>query len=452
MKTYMLILAVLGLSAMIACSSSWLNIKPDQSLVVPKSVVDYQAWLDNTAKFNNSNSFGNMEVSADNLYVPDATFNGLSSAAARNMYTWAKGGDDFYQGEGSASWGDAYDKLLQVNAIIEGIDKVQRDSDPAGWDNVKGSALFFRAFYHYALLAEFCGAYDESDPLGIPIKNTANVNDKMLRSSLKQSYEYVLSDLDAATKLLPLAPANKLRPSRMAAWALLSRINLAMSNYATALRYAQLCLTSNDQLLDYNSLNTTANFPFDRLNKEVIFSAYIANPAILSQNNHVIDSTLYGSYRPDDLRKQLFFRINAGLPRFKGGYFGVANCFVGLAIDEVYLNAAECLLRRGQLAEAENLFNKLMATRWKTGKYIPVSFGDQTAALGNVLEERRKSLLFRCLRLSDIKRLNKSTDQKVTMRRKINGNEIVLSPNDPKYVLPIPQKELLLNPMPQNPR
>ncbi|MGE8426714.1 MAG: RagB/SusD family nutrient uptake outer membrane protein [Sphingobacterium sp.] len=448
----MLILSVLGLSTMIACSSSWLDIKPDQSLVVPKSVVDYQAWLDNTSKFNNSSSFGNMEVSADNLYVPDATFNGLSSAAARNMYTWAKGNDDFYEGEGSASWSDAYDKLLQVNAIIEGIDKVERSSDPTRWDNVKGSALFYRAFYHYALLAEFCGAYDEADPLGIPLRSTANVNDKMQRSSLKQSYEYVLSDLDAAEKLLPLAPANKLRPSRLAAWAMSSRIYLAMSNYTAALQYAQMCLSSNDQLLDYNSLNVSANFPFDRFNKEVILSVYIANPAILSQNNHVIDSTLYSSYWADDLRRQLFFRINAGLPRFKGGYFGVANCFVGLAVDEVYLNAVECLLRTGQLKEAENLFNKLMATRWKTGKYIPVSFNDQATALKTVLEERRKSLLFRCLRLTDIKRLNKSTDQKVTMRRKLNGNEIVLAPNDPKYVLPIPQKELLLNPMTQNPR
>lgn len=353
----MLILSVLGLSTMIACSSSWLDIKPDQSLVVPKSVVDYQAWLDNTSKFNNSSSFGNMEVSADNLYVPDATFNGLSSAAARNIYTWAKGNDDFYEGEGSASWSDAYDKLLQVNVIIEGIDKVERSSDPTGWDNVKGSALFYRAFYHYALLAEFCGAYDEADPLGIPLRSTANVNDKMQRSSLKQSYEYVLSDLDAAAKLLPLSPANKLRPSRLAAWAMSSRIYLAMANYTAALQYAQMCLSSNDQLLDYNSLNVSANFPFDRFNKEVILSVYIANPAILSQNNHVIDSALYSSYGADDLRRQLFFRINSGLPRFKGGYFGVANCFVGLAVDEVYLNAVECLLRTRQLKEAENLFN-----------------------------------------------------------------------------------------------
>ncbi|CDT32100.1 conserved hypothetical protein [Sphingobacterium sp. PM2-P1-29] len=166
----------------------------------------------------------------------------------------------------------------------------------------------------------------------------------------------------------------------------------------------------------------------------------------------MIDSTLYRSYAENDLRKQLFFRLNAGLPRFKGGYFGVANCFAGLALDEVYLNAIECLIRTEQLNDAMILFNKFMSTRWKVGQYSEVVFKDLNNALSLVLEERRKSLLFRCLRLSDIKRLNKTSQQQVFMKRKINGVEITLMPNDPKYALPIPQKELLINEMPQNPR
>jgi len=434
------------------CSSSWLEVKPDQSLVVPGNVKDYQAWLDNVSKFNVSNAFGNLEVMADNLYLPDETFNGLSSSVVRNVYSWAHGGTDFYDGAGSASWDDTYSKLLEINAVLEGIDKVDRSSNPNGWDNVRGSALFYRAFYHYALLSEFCRSYSEDDPLGIPLRTSSNVNDKMVRSSLKESYRSVLSDLETAENLLPVTPENKLRPSRMAVWALLSRIYLAMSDYATALRYAKFCLSNNDVLLDYNTLDATAVFPFDRFNDEVIFSLYIANPSALSQSNHVIDSNLYRSYVPNDLRKELFFRTNAGLPRFKGGYFGVANCFVGLATDEVYLNTIECLVRGGKLNEAEMLYNKFMSSRWKSGQYSSINFRDSETALTVVLEERRKSLLFRCLRLPDVKRLNKTTARHVWMTRRLNGKEIVLAPNDPKYVLPIPLQELLLNPMPQNPR
>jgi len=451
MKIIYAITAVL-LCTTISCSSSWLEVKPDQSLVVPTSVKDFQAWLDNVSEFNRSSSFGNMEVTADNLYLTDATYNALSTVAARNIYSWAKGGIDFYEGQGSASWHDAYEKLLQINIINEGVNKVNRMTDPEGWDNVKGSALFYRAFYHYALLSEFCQAYSENDPLGIPIKSSGNVNDKMARSSVKASYDYVIKDLKDAESLLPVTASNKMRPSRMAVWAMLSRVYLAMSDYSTALHYARLCLSNNDVLLDYNKLNTAASFPFDRLNAEVIFSVYIANPAVLSQTNHVIDSTLYRSYAENDLRKQLFFRLNAGLPRFKGGYFGVANCFAGLALDEVYLNAIECLIRTEQLNDAMILFNKFMSTRWKVGQYSEVVFKDLNNALSLVLEERRKSLLFRCLRLSDIKRLNKTSQQQVLMKRNINGVEITLMPNDSKYALPIPQKELLINEMPQNPR
>ena len=434
------------------CSSSWLEIKPDESLVVPKTAKDYQAWLNNVSKFNVSNSFGNMEVMADNLYLPDATYNGLSSSVVRNVYAWADGGSDFYAGVGSASWDDAYSKLLEINAVLEGIAKVNRNDDPKGWDNVKGSALFYRAFYHYAVLAEFCQVYTENDPLGIPIRTSSNVNDKIIRISLKDSYAYVLKDLEMAESLLPITPENKFRPSRMAVWAMLSRVNLAMSNYDKSLLFAQHFLANNNVLLDYNTLNTAAAFPFDRLNNEVIFSLYIANPSALSQTNHVVDSMLYRSYGQDDLRRQLFFRINGGLPRFKGGYFGSASCFVGLATDEVYLNTMECLAREGKLKDAADLFNKLLISRYKTAKYNLVDFADVNDALTQVLNERRKSLLFRCLRLTDIKRLNKSTDRQIWMRRKLNNEEIVLAPNDPKYVLPIPPQELILNPMPQNPR
>lgn len=445
-------IAIVLIYFLTGCSSSWLEIKPDQSLVVPKSAKDYQAWLNNVSKFNVSNSFGNMEVMADNLYLPDATYNGLSSSVVRNVYAWANGGTDFYGGVGSASWDDAYSKLLEINAVLEGIAKVNREDAPTAWDNVRGSALFYRAFYHYALLAEFCQAYSDDDPLGIPLRTSSNVNDKIIRSSLKDSYNHVLKDLETAESLLPVTPENKPQPSRMAVWALLSRINLAMSNYDKALLYAQRCLANDDVLLGYNTLNTTAAFPFDRLNKEVIFLLYIANPSALSQTNHVVDSTLYRSYDQDDLRRELFFRINAGLPRFKGGYFGSASCFVGLATDEVYLNAIECLVRTEKLKDATELFNKLLVSRWKATKYNAIVFTDAKDALTQVLNERRKSLLFRCLRLSDIKRLNKSTDRQIWMRRKLNNEEIVLAPNDPKYVLPIPQQELVLNPMPQNPR
>ncbi|WP_343559005.1 RagB/SusD family nutrient uptake outer membrane protein [Sphingobacterium sp.] len=446
------ILAIVLLFILVGCSSNWLDIKPDQALVVPNSVKDFQGWLDNVNKFNRSSSFGDLEVASDNLYLTDEIYNGISSSAERNIYSWAKGSEDFYGSSGGGSWRDAYAKLLEINVALEGIEKVDRLTAAEGWKNVKGSALFYRAFYHYALASEFCQVYTADDPLGIPLRISSNPNVILQRSSLKESYEHIITDLKEAAALLPLVPENKMRPSRIAAWGMLSRVYLAMSDYGNALQFAQYCLSNRETLLDYNTVNSTNPYPFSWNNEEVIFSVSISNPLILWPNGHVIDSTLYQSYVEDDLRKVLFFRVNSGLPRFRGGYFGSLNCFVGVAMDEIYLTAMECLVRLGHLEDAEPLFNKLLINRYKTGKYTAVNFADQEKALLLILQERRKSLLFRCLRIPDIKRLNKTTQQQVWIKRIINGQESIIPPNDPRYVFPIPQKELLVNPISQNPR
>ena len=447
-----LILPMVLLAILTGCSSSWLEIKPDQALVVPNSTKDFQAWLDNVAKFNRSSSFGYMEIASDNLYLTNDMYNGLSSSAERNIYSWAKGPEDFYGTAGGSSWRDAYAKLIEINAVLEGIEKINKSINTDGWNNVKGSALFYRAFYHYLLASEFCQVYTLDDPLGIPLRTSSNPNVMLQRSGIKETYAHILADLQEAAVLLPIVAENKMRPSRLAAWAMLARVYLAMSDYSNAAQYAKNCLSKNDVLLDYNALNTSNPYPFSWNNEEVIFSVYIANPSTLLQNGHVIDSTLYRSYVDDDLRKVLYFRINAGLPRFKGGYFGSANCFVGLATDEIYLIAMECLIRLGKLKDAEILFNRFLITRYKTGKYTLIDFSYQEEALALVLKERRKSLLFRCLRFSDIKRLNKTTPQLVRIKRIINGEVTIIPPNDPRYAFPIPLKELLLNPIPQNPR
>jgi len=46
--------------------------------------------------------------------------------------------------------------------------------------------------------------------------------------------------------------------------------------------------------------------------------------------------------------------------------------------------------------------------------------------------------------------LNKDSRFAITLYRNLNGVQYSLPPNDPKYALPIPDKEIQLNPIPQN--
>jgi hypothetical protein len=165
-----------------------------------------------------------------------------------------------------------------------------------------------------------------------------------------------------------------------------------------------------------------------------------------------IDSSLYQSYSTNDLRKQLYFKNNNnGSYAFKGSYDGTSLLFSGVAVDEVYLIRAECLARTGNTTAALNDLNTVLEKRWKKGTFIPFTASTPGEALTLILTERRKELLFRGLRWSDIKRLNKE-GASITLKRILNGQSFTLQPNDPRYALPIPEDIIELTGMPQNAR
>src|SRR5690606_9101508 len=125
--------------------------------------------------------------------------------------------------------------------------------------------------------------------------------------------------------------------------------------------------------------------------------------------------------------------------------------FTGLAIDEVLLNKVECLVRRGQINDAAILMDKLLLNRYRKGTYIKTVFKDKESALQQVLIERRKELVWRCLRWDDIKRLNKE-GASIVLKRNLGDKEYILEPNSPRYVFNIPQDEINRSGIVQNER
>jgi hypothetical protein len=257
---------------------------------------------------------------------------------------------------------------------------------------------------------------------------------------------------------LPDVPLYKLRPSKPAAYALLSRIYLVMQDYPNALLYGDSCLKIYDSVLDYNTLKTTVTYPVPGLNREVIFQATISDD--LQGNlgvNCIVDSILYKSYDNNDLRKTLFYKPGTtGQINFIGTYTGgtvstVSKAFGGIATDEVYLTRAECYARAGNVAAALNDLNKLMAARWKTGTFVAFTAANADEALAIIVRERRKETPFRGLRWLDLRRLN-SEGANITLTRILNSEKYTLPPNDPRYALPIPPDVIALTGMKQNER
>jgi hypothetical protein len=211
-----------------------------------------------------------------------------------------------------------------------------------------------------------------------------------------------------------------------------------------------------DVLLDYNTLqkpNPNSN-PFDRFHDEVIYSSELVSNALYSgTRGGFVDTLLYESYESNDLRKELFFFVQNGLALLTGTYAGQTRLLSGIATDELFLMRAETHARLGRIGEAMDDLNRLLITRWKTGTYLPFTASNETEALRIILTERRKQLLKRGIRWSDIRRLNQDPRFAITLERRLNGETYTLPPGDLRFAVLLPNSELFYNPLvQQNPR
>ncbi|PZR25581.1 MAG: RagB/SusD family nutrient uptake outer membrane protein [Azospira oryzae] len=451
LSNYILLLIVL---LFVGCSEDYLDKKPNKSLVIPSTLEDLQALLDNsTSIMNVVPALG--VISSDDLFTTDAGWQAYGLATERNSYTWSA---DIYSGETTCGdWNFPYQQVFYANVVLEGLNSIDTTlSNVAQWKAIKGSALFYRAHAFYQLAQLFAPAYDHTNAsitTSIPLRLTADVNAPVVRSKQSETYNQIIKDLEEAEPLLPLKSAYKTRPTQNASVALLSRVYLTIEDYEEAEYYADLSIKQSGYLLNYNNLTASATRPIPAMNDEVLFYGATINYSFISSTLTYVDTTLYSTYSTDDLRKTVFFRLrSANRYTFKAHYTGTSLMFGGIANDEIYLNRAESRLRNGNTNGALEDLNALLSTRWKTGKYIPVVETDPEILLNIILTERRKELLFRGNRWTDLRRLNKDRRFTQTLSRKLNGTIFTLPPNDLKYVYPIPFQEISASGIEQNPR
>jgi starch-binding outer membrane protein, SusD/RagB family len=441
------------LSATVSCKK-YLEVKPDSKLSVPTTIADLQGILDFTNDMNLQSTPGFGTSSSDESYLLESAYNSFTKEAQK-IYTWNRG-DYYYQN----SWAKAYLPVFNANFCLEQIEKIPiTDKLKLQWENIKGSALFYRSYYFLGLLWDFSKAYDSTSyntDLGIVLRLGSNFNVPSTRASVKECYDRVIEDAKLSATYLPEYPFHVMRPSKGAAYGLLARAYLSMRAYDSAFKYAGLCLQINNNLIDYNSDpdingNIGADVPFKRFTKETIFYTEMNQNDLLNTPSRAkIDTLLYSMYNNNDLRKTAFFKSSSGY-RFKSIYTGnISQYFSGIATDEIYLIKAECGARIGKISEAMNDLNTLMKKRWKNTVPFPVvTATDATDAIQKILTERRKELLMRGVRWIDIKRLNKG-NANIVLVRKMGGLTYTLAPNANYYALPIPADIIQASGIPQN--
>ncbi len=341
LKTLVPVSLLLAIFLSPACKKQdkWLDVKRSNSNVIPNNLKDLQAVLDNT-NIMTLNYPQLCLLSADNTVITNLV---AAAQTERNSYLWEK---DIYEGATPLDWQYAYQKIGYANIVLDALQKiVPNNNNQSSYNNIKGSALFYRSMAFYQLAQVFCKPYGSkaNTDLGIPLRLSSDVNVISVRNTVQQTYDQILQDLKTAVALLPEIPLYTTRPSSVGAYALLAKVYLSMEDYPQAGNHANLALEKFSSLLDFKSsaVSTalTYRFPvFSAINPEIIFYASTTSYLTLfssTSGTGTVDPILYSSYLTGDLRKTVFYQdYGSGRVKFQGNYTGTSSNFAGLATND----------------------------------------------------------------------------------------------------------------------
>lgn len=396
-------------------------------------------------------------------------FSGTSSGVSAAMGAYADEldyfGDDtkgisFFYGNAllpsfsdiASIWNNSYSQIYGANAVIEGVQKSTALS-LADRDQLRGEALFVRALVHF-YLQQLYG--------DIPYITTTDysINSKAARMSAMDLYQKLIADLEEAALLLPetYITAERVRPNRFAAKALLARVYLYNSKWAEAANEASAVLNHTDLYKPATNLaatfkkqSTTTIWQFmpggtGQNTDEATTFIFIAGPPPLV----ALTPSLVAAFEPGDLRKSSWTKAvtntsgtwyHADKYKTKGSSGSSVEYSIVLRLAEQYLIRAEARARQGDLIGAKEDLNNIRNAAG-LGNTTAVTAAEIVDA---VLRERRVELFAEYgHRFFDLKR--SGTVNAVLSVVKLGWGSM-------DNLLPLPETELLVNPnlLPQNP-
>ena len=449
MKTkYITFFLLMSISLIPTSCNRFLDEKSDLKLAIPSTLEENQALLDRYSDLITNFAASGMTCS-DDYYITDSNFNALMYEEDKRLYTWQPDHVATSKSIGN-DWLYCYKAIYIANSVVYNLDTYHIPNS----ENVRGQALVFRAARYLDGAQIWCLAYNKNTAntdLGLPLRLDPDTSIPSVRSSVQDTYNQILKDLNESLDLLPVKQLATTRPSKITALAYLARTYLYMGDYENALNYATRALSLQNALMDFNTLNPADSFPIKDQNKEVLLRAsmYI-NLAVYSPIIRV-PQNIYDSYASNDLRKSIYFKINTeGEITFRGNYTGGSSGkLVGVTIDELYLIAAESNAQLNKVPEAMNTLNQLLVTRWKNGTFINLTATTKDGALSVIAIERQKELLFRGTRWADLKRYNRD-GANIALTKIVNGETYNLPPNDLRYAITIPEEIISLSGIQQN--
>ncbi len=381
----------------------------------------------------------------------------------------------------NSTWSTYYTNINRCNRILEQIDNIEMSTDKR--NQYAGEARFARAVLYFDLVRFFGGVPLVTTSLSISESQTVP------RASVEQVYDLIVSDLKAASDLLPAAydNANKGRATKWAAKGYLGKVYIFRSGYPLKKDEWGLARDTFKELIDSGQFEFFASYEdIYRFEKEggkqqvfsIQFKAGVSGhgnpfptrnasndiaPVSEAQGglsfggspfNLFLSEDLVDSFEEGDLRKDVAIRsswlhksgeIITTLPtcrKYQNGPVVAANDWdvdwIALSYTDVLMMYAEALNELGYSPDGEafrilNQVRERAGLASKTAADVP----DQQAYRLWMENERRHELCFENLRWFDLVRTDRALDVMKAFLGKYGMSANIK--NRDQYLYPIPQ-------------
>lgn len=386
-----------------------------------------------------------------------------------------------------------YSIIGRCNFFLDNVDNVIEntvdDNKLDLLEGYKGEVYFARALAYSELIKLYCKAY-ESDAaaekeLGVALVSKYNGADRPRRASLKESYDFVLSDLEKAAKYLEIDKNDTNTLYNLPYFtigtvnSLYARVYLYMKNWDKAIEYSSKVINSKKYILSSttkNSYTTDMNdyeymWQYDA-STEIIWKVLFDVSSYGGKLGQIFFNYNYVTFRPDYVPAKWVFNLYAGtdlryeafFANFTTGhthgltwpllvkYYGnqtfwksnipQLNMPKPFRLSEQYLIRAEAYCEKGAsyYGNAGKDISTLRIARYK-------SYGGSTMVTKDnwkqlIEEERVKELYMEGFRLMDLKRWHKGFERQSQTSTVSPGNTLKIKETNPLFVWPIPQHEL----------
>lgn len=388
-----------------------------------------------------------------------------------------------------------YGVISNCNFFLERVQAVRYslsdDAQIESLDIYTGEIHAIRALCYAELIKCFCKAYDPAtahEELGVVLRSKFSTPEPLVRSSLYDSYQFVLEDLDEAEARLDEEEdyAGAVFFTHAAVCALRARVALYMQNWEEAIDYStRLIENKNFALMSVNNATYSQYSDFDYMwlydgGSELIWRIGFTTTSYGGALGQVFlgYNVDYTYFYPDYVPAEWVLNLYDTADLRYGGYFyeGQTGYDHGLAwpllvkyygnvtfieqsllyhvsmpkpfrLAEQYLIRAEAYCRQktpNYSAAAADLV-KLRSARYQAGGGVNLT---EQNWLENIANERVRELFMEGFRLQDYKRWGNLYKEGEGFTRKpqksslAEGSSLKVKADNPLFVWPIPQHEL----------